>query len=286
MTDILPPLGLLLDVDGPIASPVTRSIAIPSITRDLVTLANLGVPIVFNTGRSDAFLRDEVVKPMLAAGLAPDARVYGVCEKGAVWFGATMALFEGISVDDALKLPDAVLDDLRGLVESRYSDTMFWDTTKLAMASVEQRTDVTHADFLAQQARFDDEAFTIVEGHGLGVVHLDRLSGAEISVRVDTTIISTDVESVSLGKDLGAARALQLLAESGGIPRVWRTVGDSRSDYAMADYLHEHDFEVAHVDVRPADGVPEKPYRIITEGDLIHDEAGAAFLAHWVRHLG
>lgn len=285
MTDSLPPLGLLLDVDGPIASPKTRSIDIPTITRDLVTLSNLGVPIVFNTGRSDAFIRDEVVKPMLAGGLGPEARVYGVCEKGAVWFGATMALFDGINVDENLKLPTAVHADLRELAESRFSDTMFWDSTKLAMASVEQRTDVAHEDFRSQQRDFDAAAFDLVKGQGLGVMHLDRRSGAEISVRVDTTIISTDVESVSLGKDLGARRALGLLAESGAIPRLWRTVGDSRSDYAMADYLHEQGFDVAHVDVRPADGVPEKPYEIITEGDLIHDDAGAAFLARWVQQL-
>ena len=52
-----PPLGLLLDVDGPLASPLTRTIAIPSIIEDLVSLANLGVPVVFNTGRTDLFLR-------------------------------------------------------------------------------------------------------------------------------------------------------------------------------------------------------------------------------------
>ncbi len=45
------PLGLLLDVDGPIASPVSRSIAIPSIIEDLVSLVRVGVPIAFITGR-------------------------------------------------------------------------------------------------------------------------------------------------------------------------------------------------------------------------------------------
>ena len=37
-----PPLGLLLDVDGPIASPVSRSIAIQSILDDLVSLTAAG----------------------------------------------------------------------------------------------------------------------------------------------------------------------------------------------------------------------------------------------------
>jgi hypothetical protein len=107
-----------------------------------------------------------------------------------------------------------------------------------------------------------------------------------VNFRVDPTIISTDVESVLLDKDRGAARALDYFRESGELPTLWRTVGDSRSDYLMADHLHAEGFDVAHVDVRPADGILERPYRVITQGDLIHDEAGAAFLRHWVRTLG
>jgi hypothetical protein len=281
----VPPLGLLLDVDGPIASPVTRTIAIDSITRDLVTLANLGIPVVFNTGRSDAFLRDVVVKPMLAAGLSPTARVFGICEKGAVWFGVTMSLFTGIEVDESVLLPQEIIDELHALLDARYADTTFWDGTKRAMVSVEQRVEVESSVYHEAQARFDDEAFDLLAAHGVGVVLGERRSGTTIGYRIDPTIISTDIEAVSLGKDLGARRAIELLKESGELPVLWRTVGDSRTDYAMADYLHENGFEVAHVDVRPADGIPEKPYPVITEGDLIHDEAGAAFLAHWVRTL-
>ncbi len=36
------------------------------------------------------------------------------------------------------------------------------------------------------------------------------------------------------------------------------------------------------IDVRPADGVPETPSPVLTAGELIHDEAGAAFLTRWV----
>lgn len=272
MTSSNPPLGLLLDVDGPIASPVTRTIAIASIIGDLVTLANLGLPIAFNTGRSDAFVRDEVVKPLLAAGLATSARVYGVCEKGAVWFGATADTFTGVHVNESLAVPPAAVAELRAFAAD-FADTMFYDETKRAMVSVEQHVGVPAEDYAHARERFDFGARQI----------LDRL-GLE-GFRIDPGLFSTDVESVELGKALGAHRALELMDASGAIPNRWRTVGDSRSDYAMADYLHENGYEVAHVDVRPADGLPERPYRIITEGDAIHDEAGARFLSHWVREL-
>ena len=100
-----PLFGLLLDVDGPIASPVTRTIAIASIARDLVALANAGNPVVFNTGRSDAFIAEQVVPPMLAAGLAPGAPVWAVCEKGAVWAAIDVDGLGEIHVDPALAMP-------------------------------------------------------------------------------------------------------------------------------------------------------------------------------------
>jgi hypothetical protein len=287
-------IGLLFDVDGPIASPVTRMIAIPSIIEDLVLLAAAGVPIAFITGRSDAFIRDEVVTPLLAAGLGdalakPGTTMFAVFEKGAVWTPITSAGLGEIVIDDGVALPQAVGDEIRALVASDFADTMFFDETKRAMISVEQRIDVSHADYLVAQERFNEAAFSIVQAHGLGVRYGDRQvrdASGEVPFRLDPTIISTDIESVLLDKDRGAERALEYFAASVPLPRRWRSIGDSRSDYLMADHLHSAGYEVAHVDVRPLDGILARPYDIITEGELIHDEAGAAFLAHWVRELG
>jgi hypothetical protein len=54
----------------------------------------------------------------------------------------------------------------------------------------------------------------------------------------------------------------------------------------MADHLHEAGYDVAHVDVRPEDGILERPYRVIVMGEAIHDQAGATFLDYWVDKLG
>lgn len=286
MTTTPAPLGLLLDVDGPIASPITRTLAIPSIAADLVELAAAGVPIVFNTGRSDAFIRAQVVGPLVDAGLPAGARVHAVCEKGASWFSITPEGAGEVHVDGSLALPEAFMHDMERLVAERFADWMFFDRTKLAMVSLEQLTSVASADYLAVQSDLDARAVEMLTAHGLGSVLEGRKTpdaDGRVQVRVDPTIISTDVESIRLGKDLGAARALELLADSGPLPLRWRTVGDSRTDYAMADWLHANGHEVAHVDVRPADGIPATPYPVLTAGDLIHDHAGAALLAHWVR---
>jgi hypothetical protein len=289
MTETASPLGLLLDVDGPIASPVTRTIATPSIVSDLVTLAAADVPIAFITGRSATFIREQVVGPLLAAGLPAGVRMYGVCEKGAVWFPITSEGMGEIVVDDTVALPDDVVVAVRSLVAERFFGTMFFDETKLAMISVEQRTDVDHAAFASDQPAFNEAVFSILVDRGLGVRFGDREvpdAAGLIPFRIDPTIISTDVESVKLDKDHGAERALAFFAESGPLPTVWRSVGDSRSDYLMADHLHSAGYDVAHVDVRPADGVLKRPYPVIIIGEEIHDEAGATFLDYWVDKLG
>jgi hydroxymethylpyrimidine pyrophosphatase-like HAD family hydrolase len=289
-----PPLALLLDVDGPVASPVTRDVK-REIIDDLVALAAAGIPVVFNTGRSDAFIREQVMEPMIAAGIPSGTIIHAICEKGAVWFSYTAAGPGPIHVDRELAVPAAYGDDVRRMVAEDYAAHMFFDETKRAMVSVEQHIEVPSAEYLAEQKLFDADAMDLMARHGLGVVRLDHHapnSDDEVDYRVDPTIISTDIESVRLGKDLGASRAVELLAAQGITPEAWRTVGDSRTDYAMADWLHHNDHPVKHVDVRPADGVPEKPYDVLTAQDLglaasvIHDDAGGAFLRSWREALG
>ena len=291
----LPNLGLLLDVDGPIASPVTRTIAIPSIVTDLVALAAACVPIAFITGRSDAFIREQVVEPLLAAGLAdalrrPGARMYGVFEKGASWATIDAHGMGAVEVDASVSLGAAAADAVRQLVAAEFGNTMFFDETKRAMISVEQNPHIATADYVPEQARFQDAVYEVLTGDlGIGLRYRDRSmadGNGAMPFRIDPTIISTDIESVLLDKDRGAARALEQFAQLGPLPQRWRTVGDSRSDYKMADQLHADGFEVAHVDVRPKDGILERDYPVITEGDLVNDEAGAAFLAYWRAQLG
>ncbi|MEZ2390316.1 hypothetical protein AB6813_12360 [bacterium RCC_150] len=288
-----PALALLLDVDGPVASPLTRDVK-PEIIADLVSLAASGIPVIFNTGRSDTFIREQVMEPMIAAGMPAGTIVHAVCEKGAVWFSYTAAGPGPIHVDHDLAVPKAYGDAVRRMVAEDYAAHMFFDETKRAMVSVEQHLDVSSDEYLAEQKLFDAEALELMGHHGLSAALLDHHapeSDDAADYRLDPTIISTDIESVRLGKDLGASRAVELLAAQGVTPQAWRTVGDSRTDYAMADWLHHHDHEVKHVDVRPADGVPTKPYDILTAVDLglsaevIHDDAGAAFLRSWRKEL-
>ncbi|HEU4808701.1 MAG TPA: hypothetical protein VFT01_10595, partial [Homoserinimonas sp.] len=229
MTSSPPPLGLLLDVDGPIASPVTRRVPTP-IIRDLAVLAAAGVPIAFITGRSLAFLRDHVVAELVDHGLDDAVRMYGVCEKGAVWFPITAHGLGPVELDTSVALPDAVVAALRGLVQRDFSSTMFFDETKQAMVSVEQRQDVAHDAYREAQPAFNRAAFALCAQHGLGV-SFDGEQAPDahgwVPFRVEPTIISTDIESATLDKDRAAERALDFFAGNGPLPLLWRSVGDS-----------------------------------------------------------
>ncbi|MEO7122370.1 MAG: hypothetical protein ABI400_04500 [Lacisediminihabitans sp.] len=288
MAETVPPLGLLLDIDGPIASPKSRTIAIPSIIGDLVLLAGAGIPISFITGRSDTFVRERVVAPLIEAGLSPDTRMFAVCEKGGTWAEITGRGLGEVTIDHSVGLPEKYTEEIRQLAVRDFDDTMFFDETKRAMISLEQRTDVDHLRYVDAQTVFNEAAFDALVRYGLGARFGHRETPdaeGHVKFRIDPTVISTDVESVLLDKDRGAQRAIAYFAENGPLPHVWRSVGDSRSDYLMADHLHSEGFEVAHVDVRPADGILERPYPIVVEGNLIHDDAGAAFLSYWTKKL-
>ncbi|QTG82031.1 hypothetical protein [Arthrobacter crystallopoietes] len=283
-----PPIGLLLDVDGPIASPVSRTVP-TSILEALLTMASKGWPVVFNTGRSDAFIREQVMEPMLAAGIPSGVRFHAVCEKGAVWFSFGAEGPGTIHVDRSLSVPQDYAAEIRQLVATRYSSHMFFDETKHAMVSVEQVVEADNLEYRQLQEEFDAEALALMGKFNLGASRLDHHapdSDDQVDYRLDPTIISTDIESIRLGKDLGAQRALEMLAAEGVIPHAWRTMGDSRTDYAMADTLHHNGHAVVHVDVRPADGIPQKPYPVLTAAHLgfpesIHEYSGGAFLRTW-----
>ena len=276
-----PPLGLLLDVDGPVSSPRTRTVAAP-LLHDLGALLAAGIPVVLNTGRSTDFAAEHVLRPLIAAGLPSAARLHASCEKGGSWISAGPDGLGVVHTDPALRVPDLVRDLLDTLVRDGYGDAMFVDRTKLVMATVEARTDVPNEVYLERQRAFDGDLLAGLTTAGLGVrLREERFPDADGRTpwRIDPSVIATDVESERSGKALGAGRALALLAGDGPLPRTWHTVGDSRSDYAMADHLHRLGYQVTHVDVGPQPPLADRPYPVTTVPGLTYEAAGAAHLA-------
>lgn len=280
MTSTSPAFGLLLDVDGPIASPATRKISIPSIATDLAALANAGIPIAFNTGRSLDFVAKQVLAPLTEAGLGAAARVHTIAEKGGAWASVHPTGYGPAHFDPAITLDPRFGAAMRDIVTRRYSETMFFDETKSTMVSIEAFTGVAPDVFRQVQSQIVAHAREQLSQLGYGVTMLgQRYPNAhdETHIRIDPHIIGIDVERIETGKDLGASRALQLFAEDGPIPHTWYTVGDAPSDYAMADWLYAQGYAVTHVDVRATDHSPNKPYPVRTFPTLVNDAAAAVF---------
>ncbi|MCD1268798.1 hypothetical protein B5M43_008075 [Microbacterium sp. MEC084] len=273
-----PAFGLLLDVDGPLASTVTRSLRIPSIADDLVAIANAGCPVVFNTGRSDGFLADQVIPPLVAAGLAADAPVWGIGEKGATWFAVADGRIGELHTDERLSVSAELAAACREIAD-RHADLMFWDDTKRTMVSLEQNLDVDNATYLARQPEVTAE--------------LDRAiadTGAADRFHTVPTIISIDLEHREAGKALGAERAVALVGERTTVPRRWFTAGDSNGDYDMATWLHDNGFEATHLDVRPSGTAFETAYRVLREIPTFaeghaEDDITAGYLSAWRAEL-
>ena len=275
-----PPLGIFLDVDGPVSSPVTRTVA-ATLIADVRSLLAAGIPVVLNTGRATAFVETQVFGPLAAGGLPRAARLHAICEKGGTWTTAGPDGTGEVHTDPALRVPDVARDLVRRLVDDGYGDAMFVDETKVVMATVEARTDVPNDVYLERQAGFDAELLAGLTAAGLGVRWRDQRhpdADGRTPWRIDPSVIATDVESDDSGKALGARRALALLAADGDLPHVWHTVGDSRSDYAMADHLHGLGYEVTHVDVGPQPALTDRPYAVTTIPGLAYEAAGEAHL--------
>jgi hypothetical protein len=237
-----PPLGLLLDVDGPISSTRTRTVRLNGLAADLVAIARSGCPVVFNTGRSVDFLAEQVLPALTQAGLTASDPVWGVGEKGGTWFSLVerdgVPAIGEVSLDETIA-PPAALVQAGKRIAAEHSDVVFFDNTKRTMVSLEQHVAVPREEFLPRR----DE---IVEAFERAIPE----TGA---------------------KALGASRALELIAPRMHAPRRWFTAGDSGQDYDMATYLHEHGFEVSHLDVRLSGDVPDTPFDVIREVPVLED---------------
>ncbi len=276
-----PPLALLLDVDGPLSNPDAKRIVRPSIIEALRWLPGAGVPVVLNTGRSLDFIEREVLRPMKKAGSLPHGNFHAVGEKGAVWLSVRGGDAIEHHADSRIAVSPALQAAVEQLVHDRYADTMFFDRSKRAMVTAERRVEVSQPVFEMAQRQFVPDLIQLARAQGYEVVTTDAVPSTASALRVDATTIATDLESVRLGKDLGAEKAFELLAADGVRPLAWRTVGDSPSDFAMADWIAKQGVDVRHVDVNPRHQVTSRPYRVIRPSNSRFDAAGDAYL-DWV----
>lgn len=273
-----PPIALLADVDGPICNPDAKSITDARIIPALLSLLENNVPVVFNTGRSAHFVEHNVFAPLLARNASHLHLLHAVCEKGVVWISLTDEGGIKHHIDQAISVPPQLHPLIRELVDRKYASTMFYDETKESMVSVERRHDVDDATYKAAQAPFINDLEELIRENGYTYTFASDNSEVTADLQLDPSIISVDIESPNVGKDLGAARAYEMLQTENALPQKWWTIGDSRTDYAMAQWLHDRGESVEHVDVAAVPSQLQRSYAVTIPASGIHDDAGGAFV--------
>jgi hydroxymethylpyrimidine pyrophosphatase-like HAD family hydrolase len=252
----------MYDVDGVLTDP-NEKLFDREVMEHIAQRLNKGLPVILNTGRSVSWVQSVIVARLHYAHNVVDKKAWQnlfiIGEKGGTWLGFNEDGYMPPvpSRDGSIAIPDEIQQLAKDLVEDEFSDTMFYDPTKLTMISVEQRDGFTETDhnerFVPAQKQFAERLRELITETGLGE-----------EFRVDATTIATDIEHIVVGKDFAAQRAVAWLKQRRIKAKKIVTFGDSRSDFAMAEKLHELGINVEHVHVGNPNNVPENPEYPVT----------------------
>lgn len=248
------PYALIFDVDGVLTHPSEKRVTELELFSQFIKRLEAGEPLILNTGRAANFMIKRILEPLeeLVGDKKLLKNLFAVGEKGVVSIQYNDIGERTEYVDQSISVPEALQIEAKRLVEEKFSDIAFYDTTKETMITVEMLDGLPVDEFRKKQGDLNDELRKLLTRHGLTTEY-----------KVDPTGIATDVENNHVGKGLGIQKALKWLAEQKIKPERFITFGDSPSDIAMADELHQSGLPVEFVFVGEknllADKKPEFP---------------------------
>jgi hypothetical protein len=268
------PIAFLLDVDGVITNPVEKKVTEERLFEDIALALSKNLPVALNTGRSNEWMIERVILP-LESRLEDKTLLknfFAVGEKGLTWasFNAEGQLTQGVFDRNGMQVEgfdtSVFLDEttsghfktlekkVKSLIDTQYSHSTFFDSTKKAMISTEMHDGYDQSRYAQEQVSFTQKLNDLLQKEGL-----------EASFNVDPTTIATDIQVPFAGKHLGAKRILDWLSSKNINPQLFIAVGDSSSDLEMADELHSQGKNVEFKYVNPKKPLQvEKPYKITT----------------------
>lgn len=228
----------LFDVDGVITHPEQKRVTEPQIIGEIIKRLERGEPVALVTGRSVDFMRGKVID-LLKAELQ-DVSVLqnflAVGEKGGVMLSFDQSGNEIEQIDESITVPQGMQDEAKELVNKKYSQAVFFDTTKRTMISVEMHDGFSLEEFKKVQPHLDEDLKALVAKYNL-----------QDSLTIDSTTIATDIQNRHVGKHFAAEHVLAWLKEKGSRPVQFIAIGDSKSDIAMAQEIHHQGFSVVFI---------------------------------------
>lgn len=235
------PAARLFDVDGVLVNPKTKEISDPAIISEIANCLKRGEAVALNTGRSTTWVEEKIVSRLREH--IDDPTIYRnfmvIGEKGGSWitFDEEGSAIHGQAPD--LGIDETLRDSIAQLVIDEFGDSMFLDTTKQTMISVEMRDGYGLNEYRAIQARFTVKLTNLLAAQ----------SNTAHKLKIDATTIAVDIENPYVGKALGVERFIELLkARNIAYSEARFTAyGDSPSDAAMADELERRGLSVSFV---------------------------------------
>lgn len=241
----IPKTAWIFDVDGVITNPQEKKITEPEILDEIVKRLEGGEFVALNTGRSIEWVKDRVLNPLIK--IVKDRsllqNLLAVGEKGGTWaeFNELGNLIE--KKDDGISVPDNLKNDIRNLISNKYSESMFYDESKLTMISTEMKDGYPLENYKKKQEALLAELKTLLANK--------NLSG---KFKIDPTTIATDIENIFVGKNFSIKRIVEWVKKKGIKPQMYITFGDSfRSDIPMAQEIHSQGLPVEFVYVGKED---------------------------------
>lgn len=220
----------IFDVDGVITDPQEKKITEPEILDEIIKRLKAGEPIALNTGRSIEWVKERVLNQL--AGKVEDEAILNyllaVGEKGGTWaeFNDQSNLIE--NRDDNISAPEDLKNEIRKLIKNKYSDSMFYDESKLTMISTEMKDGHPLNDYREKQVQLSEKLRTLLSGKNLS----DKF-------KIDPTTIATDIENKFVGKHFAVKRIIEWIKNKKINPQKYIAFGDSfGSDIPMAEEIY------------------------------------------------
>ncbi len=243
---------MLFDVEGVITNPLSGSVEI-AVLAEIASHLQSHEPVAFNTGRGIDWIMGKIVKPLktLLSYAAPLHNLCIVHEKGAMRTTFTMTgEHENAVIAPEIMIPTPELRaDILAPGAQEFTQTMFPGDEKAAIISPEMMAGVDYESFRVDQLRLVQRLELLLQRHR-----------CRDSFHIDPTRIATDVEDKRLGKALGARRVLEWLAERKIQITSFIAFGDSKSDIAMAEEIHQQGFPVEMVFVGESELIAGQTY--------------------------
>lgn len=229
----------LFDVDGVLTNPTEKRVEEPEIINKLLKILQSGDLIGLNTGRSLEFVEREVITPLekITSDRSLLDNLFFVGEKGGTWgmfINGQMKEY----VDEKIKIPIELQNEVRTLIEKDFKETTFYDESKRTMISTEYKKGADIDAYHEEQKKLEEILKVILRKFNL------------TDLKVEPSIIATDIQTAKVGKDLGVERFLNMIKDKSE-PEEFETFGDSPSDIEMFKYLKSKDHKAVFVYVGP-----------------------------------